>query len=319
MTSHCSEVLSSIAAVVRDTPLRPLGGSLVKCEFQLPYSGSTKDRSVLAVLEDGIASGALMEGGTVIEASSGNFAVACALMCSQMGIKFIPVLDGHVNSTTLRLLSLLCEQVELLPAEDGRGKSALERRRDRVREIVRTRSDCWWPDQYTNMSPVRAHSEGTFKEIVDAVPDVEEIVVAVGTGGTLAGIAKGLIGHDRHIKLVAVDVIGSEIFGGSAGPRHIPGMGSSLRSALVDRFSHRVDEVVMVAETDIVRECRRLAQYEGLFVGGSAGAVSLAATLREDEGRRKRVIIAPDRGLPYLDTIFSDSWVRARYDTDALV
>ncbi len=312
-----TERVSQVVASLRRTPTIALDGHLIrlfaKLENTQPFSGSTKDRSVVAIIKQAVADGAIGPTTTVVESSSGNFAVAAALVCARLGIEFLPVLDWHVNPHTERLLRAVCRELVVVEPTAST-TSGLEARRACVAELLADRPKAWWPDQYVNRAPVAAHRDGTAAELLEDVPDVDEIYVAVGTGGTLAGIVAGVRAAGSRARVVAVDSVGSTIFGGCPGPRHIPGMGSTRRSEIVDTCAALVDEVVLVPEADSIRGCRELVRRYGILAGGSTGAVyaAIASGRNKTAGKRIAFLVA-DRGAPYLETVYDDAWVQATY------
>ena len=150
----------------------------------------------------------------------------------------------------------------------------------------------------------------TGSELVEDAPDLDYVFVGAGTGGTIAGVSQRVKEHSPRTKVVAVDVVGSVIFGGRPGPRFIPGLGSSRRGALFDEAV--IDDIVMVSELETVRACRKLLRLYGVHAGGSTGSVFAAieqyfttASLR----RPKVAFISADRGTAYSSTVFNPDWV----------
>ena len=132
------------------------------------------------------------------------------------------------------------------------------------------------------------------------------------------GCARYLRRWHPHVRVVAVDAVGSVTFGGPPRRRMIPGMGTSVRPALLDESY--VDEVVLVEEADAIRACHRLARRGYLF-GGSTGTVISGALhwLAERDGRAvTAVAIAPDFGERYLDTIYCPHWLDQHFPNDLL-
>ena len=298
-----------------NTPVSEVSPNVfAKLEFTHPFSGSAKDRSVVAIIREAIDAEQIGPKTTVIESSSGNFAIAAALVCARLGLRFVPVLDSHVSPLTLRTLETLCEQVVVAPG-DNSGDSYIKLRRRMVADLVNNIPDAWWPDQYRHTAPVRAHSHGTCKEILRDVADLDEIYVAVGTGGTLAGVLDRVERDGADTRVIAVDVEGSVIFGGAPGPRFIPGMGSGMTSQILEGRLQSIAQIVRVPETEIVASCRTLARDHGMFCGGSTGAVyaAIRRSIEEAGPEKKRAFIAVDRGTAYAATVYNDEWVQETY------
>lgn len=272
-------------------------------------TGSAKDRSAFWMLRCAVASGSLRLGTTVVESSSGNFALAMATYCRMVGLEFVPVIDPKVNPATEAQLRLLCDRVEKVAREDTPG-GFLHARLARVHELLDTLAPAWWPNQYGNADAARAHYELTGAELCDDVPRLDFVFIAVSTGGTIAGVSRRV--RERHpgARVVAVDSAGSVIFGGREKRRFIPGIGASMRTQLVAGAS--VDDVVIVEEARAVHACRELLTRHGIFAGGSTGSVYAAVQDYFRDWRTRRPVVAfisPDRGLPYLQTVYDASWV----------
>lgn len=150
----------------------------------------------------------------------------------------------------------------------------------------------------------------TMHEIVMALDQkVDYLFCAASTCGTLRGCAEYVQMNNLHTKVIAVDAVGSVIFGGPATKRLIPGHGAARRPELYT--PNLADRSIHVTDLDCIIGCRRLLSKEAIMAGGSSGAVMMALALIKDdipEGANC-VIILPDRGERYLDTIYSDEWV----------
>jgi cysteine synthase A len=176
-----------------------------------------------------------------------------------------------------------------------------------------------WLNQYSNPANAQAHYRTTGPEIAKMFPDVDVVFIGAGTTGTLMGSALYLREVRPEVTIVAIDAAGSVTFGGPAGRRMIPGLGTGVRPGLLDES--RVDAVVLVPETDTIRACRRLARHGFLF-GGSTGTVVSGAVSWLDEnhptGQLTTVAIAPDFGERYLDTVYNDEWLLDAYGAGVL-
>jgi cysteine synthase len=159
----------------------------------------------------------------------------------------------------------------------------------------------------------------TMREIVAALAGgVDYLFCATSTCGTLKGCADYIREAGLPTKVIAVDAVGSVIFGGQKAPRLIPGHGAALvpqlfRADLAARCVH-------VTDLDCVIGCRALVRQEGILAGGSSGAVLMSVNqLRQEIPRGATcVTIFPDRGERYLDTIYSDAWVSRHFGAHVL-
>lgn len=275
--------------------------------------GSMKDRPALRMLVAATLAGQLVPGGVVVESSSGNLGCALAQACAVLGFDLVVVVDELTNADTIRRIEALGGRVEVVRAAAGDRAPLLERRLARVRDLVSTIPGAYWPSQYSNPDNPAAHTIGTMREIDEALDgDVDVVLVPTSTTGALNGCADYLAEHGRATTIVAVDAVGSVLFGGAAGPRLIPGIGAGVASALSERA--RFDRLVRVGDLDAIVALRRLAKREGILAGGSSGAVlaalgEIAPSL--PAGARCAMVFA-DTGVPYLSTIFDDEWVEHR-------
>lgn len=304
--------VSTLEQYIRRTPLIPLSHPRLdlyaKGEF-LNLFGSSKDRSALWILKRAIERGDVGTGSTVLESSSGNFAMAMASLCRLLDLTFLPVIDPNCNTATAQYLLTACDRVEQVTCRDPTG-GFLQTRLERVRELREGASDLFWPNQYANVDAMEGHYELTGREIVEDIDHLDFIFIGAGTGGTLAGVSHRVKERWPSVAVIAVDVEGSVIFGGPPGARHIPGLGSSMRSALIDEAL--IDDVVIVSELDSALACHELLRRYGLHVGGSTGSVYHALEHyfpTNHRGRPTVAFLAADRGTAYASTVFNQRWV----------
>ena len=310
------QVPTGVLSVVGNTPtieLASLAASVsitlfAKLEYLNP-GGSMKDRAALAILHRAFAEGRLARGGLVVESSSGNMGIGLAQACRCLGLRFLCVVDVKTTETHRRILESLGATVEMIVDPHPDTGDLLDARLERVAEIRAREPEAFWPDQYTNTASVEAHYETTAPELVAALgqpPDY--MLVATSTCGTLGGFQRYFRDINARTKLIAVDAVGSALFGPPSPGRVIPGMGSSRQA----RFVNAADLTVSHVDTqDCVAGCHLVAEREAILVGGSSGGV-VAAALRlarhVPDGTRVAVIFA-DRGERYLDTVYSPDWL----------
>ncbi|MEU3921869.1 2,3-diaminopropionate biosynthesis protein SbnA [Streptomyces sp. NPDC029004] len=295
------------------TPLIPLEDEqcdiVAKLEFCNP-TGSSKDRSALWILEQAIGRGEIVHDTTVVESSSGNFALALAFYCRMLGISFVPVIDPNCNEATEAQLRLLCERVEKVSIRDGTG-SYLKNRLSRVQELLVELDSAYWPNQYANPDARDAHYRFTAGELIAQAGPLDYLFVGVGTGGTIAGLSHRIKETYPGCVVVAVDTEGSVIFGGPPKKRRIPGIGSSIVPPLCDQAL--IDQVEIVSEVRAVDACGALAAKYGLYAGGSTGSTYAAvqdyfARHRPGAHRPRVAFIAADRGHAYAQTVYDPTW-----------
>jgi cysteine synthase A len=294
----------------------PLGIPLhLKCEG-FNFAGSIKIQPAVSMIAAAERQGVIGPGSVLIESSSGNLGVAVAVVAAAKGLRFVCVSDPNCNPATLKLMRALGAEVVVVeePAANG---GFLAARKAYVRERCQQDPAYIWLNQYENEANWVAHYEGTAAYIDKRFPDLEALFVGVGTGGTLMGCIRYFNERRPRVRVVAVDSVGSVSFCGTAGRRHIPGLGASTTMPLIDESL--VDEVIRVPEIDTIRTCRQLAA-RGLLLGGSSGTVVSAASrwLADHAGTvNTAVAISPDLGERYIDTVYNDAWVADRYGSDA--
>ncbi|GHF91610.1 MULTISPECIES: 2,3-diaminopropionate biosynthesis protein SbnA [Amycolatopsis] len=274
--------------------------------------GSVKDRTALHMLQGALRAGALVPGrSVVVESTSGNLGVGLAQLCAYFGLDLVCVVDTRTTAQTIALLRAYGATVELVTEPvDG---DLLGARIARVRELLAQLPDAFWPDQYANPLNPAAH-EQTMREIADALDGrVDYLFCSVSTGGTMRGCADYIRRHGLTTELVAVDAAGSAIFHVPTEGRLLPGHGAGRRPPLVDPSAVR--EVVHVTDLECVRACRDLVAREAILAGGSSGATVAALGKLRDRipAGSVCVLVFPDDGNRYLDTIYSDHWVREHF------
>jgi cysteine synthase A len=271
--------------------------------------GSMKDRPALNMIRHAMEAGEVGPETVIIESSSGNMGVGLAQVCSYLGLRFICVVDAKTTVQNIRLLEAYGAEVDVISEPDPLTGDLLPARIARVKTLLATIENSFWPNQYANEYNSQAHHQ-TMEEIVAELgPGVDYVFCATSTCGTMRGCAEYVREHGLKTKIIAVDAVGSVIFGGQKSKRLIPGHGAAVRSPL---YQHGLaDSYVHVTDLDCVIGCRRLARQEALLTGGSSGAILMAIDRIKESIPRGATCVAilPDRGERYLDTIYSDTWV----------
>lgn len=315
------EIASGILGAIGNTPLVRLERLLPSSNFRVfaklerfNPAGSIKDRAAFSMLRDKIKDGGLQPGRSVIvESSSGNLGIGLAQACRYFGLRFVCVVDAKTTSQNLAILRAYGADVEVVTDPDPATGEFLSMRLARVRELRETISGAYWPDQYSNPLNPRAHHE-TMREITEALDgQVDYLFCATSTCGTLTGCAEYVRRHGLPTSVVAVDAVGSVLFGLRPGRRLIPGHGASIHPGLLDVSA--ANRVVHISDVECVAGCRRLVSREAILSGGSSGAI--VSALEKIQGDipdgSNCVAILPDGGDRYLDTIYSDEWVTAHF------
>jgi cysteine synthase A len=299
--------------MLRPTPHLPLAvkgiNLFAKLEYMNPV-GSIKDRSAYWILKQAAERGEIGDETTVIESSSGNFAIALATFAHLAGLRFIPVIDPRISSTHESFLRHTCARVVKVQDPDDTG-GYLKTCREMVKHLCATIPNAYWTNEYGNPDAMEAHYQLTAAEICAHFGSLDCIFIGVGTASTIAGVSLRLKERYPNVRVVAVDTEGSVIFGGAPGKRHVTGLGSSIVPPLLSHA--RIDDVVLIPEREAIQGCHELLTVHGLFVGGSSGstfaaAKRYAASMRGST-RPTALFLCGDRGGPYLDTVFDASWV----------
>ena len=230
-------------------------------------TGSVKDRAARGIVLDAMANGRLPPGRTLMDASSGNTAVAYAMLGARLGFPVEIILPANAHPSRVARIRAYGADVVFTDASDGTDGSQREARRRAAASPDRY----FYPDQYNNPSNPNAHYATTGPEIWSQTEKrVTHFVAGVGTGGTISGAGRFLKEMNPKIRVVGVEPSGP--LHGIEGLKHIP---TALRPSTYDE--RLVDSTVRVETEDAVAMQHRLARDEGLSVGASAGAAVWAA------------------------------------------
>lgn len=316
---------ASIIETIGRTPIVRLGrlfGSKrffvhAKLEGSNP-GGSAKDRTALQMITEGMRAGHIGPGTVIVESSSGNLGIGLAQVCAYFGLRFICVIDAKTTRQHRRILRAYGAEIDCVDEPDPRTGEYLAARLERVRSLVRRTRHAYWPNQYANLANPRAHYRTLMPEVMAALGRVDYLFCATSTCGTLVGCERYVRDHKLATTLVAVDARGSVLFGRKRSRRLVPGHGAAVRPAL--RRHLTVERVIHVSDVDCIVGCRRLVRSEGILAGGSAGGVLTAIERASPEIPDGAVCVAilHDTGERYLETVFSDAWVRRHFGRGVL-
>ncbi|CAM5314828.1 2,3-diaminopropionate biosynthesis protein SbnA [Thauera mechernichensis] len=298
-----------LSRLFRDSPCEVMA----KMELCNP-GGSVKDRPARYIVERGLADGSIPCDAHVVESSSGNLAIALAMVCRLRGLRFTAVVDPKISPTNLRIIRCYGGNIEQVTEKDRQG-GYLETRIECVKQMLRERPGTVWINQYANERNWQSHYHGEGEEILrDLDRPVDYLVLGVSTSGTLHGIARRLREAWPQLKVVAVNAAGSVLFGAPPYPRELPGIGASRVPELLRR--DEIGDVIHVNDYESALACRELVKHEGIFAGGSSGSVIAAIQrLCARLPHSARILtILPDRGERYLDTVYNDEWLSRMRD-----
>jgi len=273
-------------------------------------TGSIKDRSANYVLRKLLNKGIINKDTTIIESSSGNFGIALANYCKKLGLKFHCVIDPNICTINEMLIKSLSNDVTKVTVPDETGGYLLTRIKY-VKKLLKEIPNSYWINQYANPHNAEAYCNTLGKELGNELENIDYIFIAVSSGGTITGLSKGIKELHPNSKVIAVDSVGSVVFGGEPKKRYIPGMGSSMTPEIL-KYA-QIDDVVMIEERHTVKMCHELLNSHNLFMGGSSGAIFGAVKKyfkgKEFDKEPNVVMVFPDRGDRYAASIYDGKWI----------
>ena len=272
---------------------------LAKVESFNP-AGSVKDRVALNMINEAEKSGALKQGGTVIEPTSGNTGIGICAIAAARGYKAIIVMPDTMSKERMQLVSAYGAKLVLTDGSLGMAGAI-----KKAEEIKAETDNSIIAGQFVNPANWQAHFKTTGPEIYDATNgNLDFFVAGVGTGGTVTGVGKYLKSKISGIKFVGVEPDASPVLsGGKAGPHKLQGIGAGFIPEVLDKSI--LDEIMTVSAEDAFKTGRMLCQSEGLLCGISSGAALYAAiTLAKSAENKDKniVVLLPDTGERYLTT-----------------
>src|SRR3989440_7973566 len=292
---------------------------LAKLETFNP-GNSIKDRMAVYMIEDAERRGLLKPGGTIIEGTSGNTGMGLAIAAVVRGYKCVFTTTDKQSKEKIDALKAFGAEVIVCPTnvdpEDPRSYYSVSSRLEK--EVP----NAWKANQYDNLSNSAAHYEQTGPEIWDQTDGaITQLVVGVGTGGTVSGVSKFLKEKNPTIKVWGIDTYGSvfkkyketgvfdkhEIY-----PYITEGIGEDFLPKNVD--FEVIDHFEKVTDKDAAAMTRRIAREEGIFAGNSAGSAMAGLLQLKDHFTEDDVVVVifHDHGSRYMGKMFNDDWMREK-------
>lgn len=294
-----------------------------KCEFMNP-GGSIKDRIGVHMINVAEKKGLLKPGGTIIEATSGNTGLGLAMTAAVRGYKCIFVMADKQSEEKRTALRSTGAQVVVCPTdvdpEDPRSYYKVSAR------LAKETPNSYFTNQYENASNPEAHYLSTGPEIWrQCGEELDYLILSIGTGGTVTGVAKYLREMNPKIQVIGIDPVGSifyELFHtGIMPPAHsylIEGIGEDFMPSTMDISV--MNDIVQISDEESFIMARRLIREEGLLCGGSSGTAVAGAIkfvkdrMKWSESRPPNVlVILPDSSSRYLSKYLNDEWFTLKF------
>lgn len=288
---------------------------LVKCEFMNP-SGSIKDRMARHIIEQAEKNGDLKPGGVIVENTSGNTGLGLAMVGAVKGYRCIFTMPDKMSTEKVNMLKAFGAEVVITPT-DVPGDSP-EHYVNTAKRIASETPGAYYVDQYHTQLNIDAHYHSTAPEIWEQTGgEFDYFVAGTGTGGTASGVGRFLKEKGGKVKVLGVDPIGSVHYHyfhtGTLTTPHVykvEGIGEDILCGAMD--FEAVDDIVQTNDEEAFIMARRLVREEGLFCGGSSGAIVHAAVeLAKKIGPGKTIVaVLTDSGSRYITKYLSDAWMK---------
>jgi cysteine synthase A len=282
----------------------------VKLEYYNP-TGSVKDRAACYILRKLLKKKEIDKNTTLMESSSGNFGIALSAYFKKNGLKFIAVVDPCILSINEILIKSFGAEVIKVNVPDCNGGYLLNRIK-KVKELEKEIDNSYWVNQYGNPYNAEAYYHTLGNEICQQMENIDYIFLGISSGGTITGVSNMVKEKFPHAMVIAVDIVGSVIFGHPPHKRYIPGIGSSMVPEILKKA--KIDDVVIIDELSTIETCHELLKKHYIFAGGSSGSV-FAAIKKYFSGKNLNrkvnvVTVFADRGERYANTVYNEEWCK---------
>ena len=259
-------------------------------------TGSIKDRIAVKMIGDAEREGRLKQGQTIIEATSGNTGIGLAIIGLIKGYPVEIVMSEAVSVERRKIIRAYGGKIHLTPAQEGTDGAI-----HLARKLVAENPDKYFmPDQFANAANYLAHYGGTALEIWQQTSgEIDYLVCALGTSGTLMGLSRFLKGMKPSIKVVCAHPHKGH---------YIQGL-KNMEEAIVPQIydPSKIDVHEMVDSEEAIAMARELIAKEGIFAGMSSGAAMLAAVRTAEKIKSGNIVVLfPDRAEKYLSTVMFD-------------
>lgn len=293
-------IYNNAIELIGNTPILKLNNMakdsniFVKLEKFNP-GGSIKDRAALGMIEEAEKEGLLRPGVTIVEPTSGNTGIGLAMIGKLKGYKVIIVMPETMSKERRDLIKAYGAELVLTDGSKGM-MGAIEKALE-----YKKKGGYFIPQQFDNKANADIHYKTTAEEINKDIPDLDYVIISVGTGGTISGVGKKLKEKNPNIKVIAVEPANSPVLsGGKPGAHKIQGIGAGFIPEVYDGTV--VDEVMQITDNDAINATKEFVEKEGILVGISTGSVVFAAKKLADKvGNDKKILVlSPDGGEKYI-------------------
>ena len=322
------KVAASVVDAIGDTPLIRLRRASAatgceiwgKAEFMNPGQ-SVKDRAALYIIRDAERRGVLRPGGLIVEGTAGNTGIGLAMVAGALGYRtaiVIPRNQSQEKKDALRLLGAELVEVDPAPYSNPDNYVHVSRRLAEARNATEP-NGAVWANQFDNIANRQAHYETTAPEIWEQTQGrIDGFICAIGSGGTLAGVAMKLRELKPSVTIGLADPPGASLYSyytagelKSEGTSITEGIGQGRITANIEGLN--IDRPYLVPDAETIGQVFDLAQHEGLCLGGSSGInVAGAIRLARDLGPGKTIVtVLCDYGSRYQSKLFNPEFLKA--------
>ena len=330
MPSSASPIIKpSVIDAIGNTPLIRLNRAseltgceiLGKAEFMNPGQ-SVKDRAALAIIRDAERRGQLRKGGLIVEGTAGNTGIGLAMVGAALGYRtaiVIPRTQSQEKKDAIRLLGAELIEVDAVPYSNPNNYVRYSGRLAEERALVEP-NGAVWANQFDNVANRQGHYETTGPEIWEQTGGrVDGFICAVGSGGTLGGVAMALRERKPEVAIGLADPFGAALFSWytagelkSEGSSITEGIGQGRITANIQELT--VDHAFRIPDSEALEVVYDLVQHEGMCLGGSSG-INIAGAIRlaRELGPGKTIVtLLCDHGSRYQSKIFNPAFLRER-------
>eukprot|EP00792_Barthelona_sp_PAP020_P013731 TRINITY_DN9240_c0_g1_i1.p1 TRINITY_DN9240_c0_g1~~TRINITY_DN9240_c0_g1_i1.p1 ORF type:complete len:325 (+),score=104.92 TRINITY_DN9240_c0_g1_i1:39-977(+) len=305
--SH-GKVYNNITELIGNTPLVRAEGLekmfdlqakiLLKLEYLNP-GFSVKDRIALKMIQEARKDGSLLDGQTIVEATSGNTGIGLCMVGSALKHPVVIVMPENMSEERKLLMKYYGAELILTPATKGMAGAV-----EVAQEYARTNNG-FLTQQFSNPANPLAHIQTAREVYADTDGEIDYFVAGVGTGGTISGVGKELKKHDSSIQIIGIEPAESAVLSGEPAGKHlIQGIGAGFIPENYD--SSVVDEIIKVKSQDAIDMSRLCGVTTGMVVGISSGSTikgAIELAKRDNMAGKTIVVICASNAERYLSTV----------------